>query len=371
MLVFLVSLLVLPVAGAGSRGESGSKVVVFGDEFCSSCERVEKTLEDVYGESSIVFYSLSENANSKYFDGIYSTVFPGRRGDTPLVGVFQDGELRIVTGGYCDLFSDENFWKNQPTDQKRAYYNRENNRLKNSEYVEKLFLREVDPESPTFTSLLLPVVTAAFADSVNPCALTLFLVFLTVVAIRLSSPLKLGLCFVFGVFLTYLGLGFGLRKIVSTVPGVRYLVVVFGIAVGLLEASNYFLNHGITLTPDSFSEKAKEGMGSGGLLERFDEGMLGAFIFGLATSLLLLPCTSGPYFVAISFISKSPILGVPLLLLYNFIFIIPFLAILLGTCFLSGKRVRAKKWWRDNRERVELVSGLVILALSLYLFTTL
>lgn len=94
---------------------------------------------------------------------------------------------------------------------------------------------------------------------------------------------------------------------------------------------------------------------------------LGAFGLGIATSSLLLPCTSGPYFVAISFISRFPLRGIVLLFMYNLIFILPFLAILIGVDRLSLQTEQVKSWWEKRGKTLELLSGLAILLISLYL----
>jgi len=58
---------------------------------------------------------------------------------------------------------------------------------------------------------------------------------------------------------------------------------------------------------------------------------IGAFGIGILVSLFLLPCSSGPYIVILGLLSAQSnelnLLGMGYLVLYNFIFILPMLAI--------------------------------------------
>ncbi|MFQ6057201.1 MAG: hypothetical protein ACE5J3_14615 [Methanosarcinales archaeon] len=54
----------------------------------------------------------------------------------------------------------------------------------------------------------------------------------------------------------------------------------------------------------------------------------GAFFVGLVVSMFLLPCTSGPYFVAGGLLSGiSWLNALPLLIFYNIIFVAPMIGI--------------------------------------------
>jgi cytochrome c biogenesis protein CcdA len=92
-------------------------------------------------------------------------------------------------------------------------------------------------------------------------------------------------------------------------------------------------------------------------------------LVGLAASLFLLPCTSGPYIVIIGMLANtaSQMQAIWLLLLYNSIFVLPFIIITLavGLGFTSASRVET--WRREKLRRLRLVTGAVMFALGVTL----
>jgi cytochrome c biogenesis protein CcdA len=104
---------------------------------------------------------------------------------------------------------------------------------------------------------------------------------------------------------------------------------------------------------------------------------LGGFLGGIIISLTLLPCTSGPYFVATALISKGANVlgGTFLLMLYNAIFVSPFLLITLA--FHYGQK--SDRWAKviggfEQVQRkgklLDLLVGLLLIAIVLYAYIT-
>ncbi|KXB01028.1 hypothetical protein AKJ41_03015 [candidate division MSBL1 archaeon SCGC-AAA259O05] len=376
----------LPSAGASSEEIT---VHVYGSAGCSSCEQVKEKLVGVYGSESVVYHPLSEEPNAFYFKKIFSEALPGEEREIPLVGVIREGRLVAVVGGYEERYLNRGFWKSIGSSPPASYYGGENHKIESPDYVRRLVLQKVRPGQVSFGDLIVPVAVAAAADAVNPCAFSLFIVFLTYLVTRLNrGVLKVGGSFVLAVFVVYFFIGLGLRQCLAAFSFLRYGVAVFGAFVGVLQMSDLFLGHGITLTPDAFKERVRAEIGSSSdlacrtcgssqasgssrddLSERIVGGITspaGAFALGLLTSLLLLPCTSGPYFVAANFISKSAGLGLVLLFIYNSIFVLPFVAILLGVRGMTLETLRVKKWWKEWSQVVGFVAGAAIFILSVF-----
>ena len=93
---------------------------------------------------------------------------------------------------------------------------------------------------------------------------------------------------------------------------------------------------------------------------------LGAFFVGAIVSLFLLPCTSGPYFVAGGLLSGITWLNaLPMLLIYNLIFVAPMVGITLFV-YSGFASVESVAGWRErNIKRLHLFAGLIILALGI------
>jgi cytochrome c biogenesis protein CcdA len=87
----------------------------------------------------------------------------------------------------------------------------------------------------------------------------------------------------------------------------------------------------------------------------------GAFAVGLFVTIFLLPCTIGPYVILGGMLSFMEILKtLPMLLLYNAIFILPIVIITLLVYF-GLSRVEDVQNWKDKNVRImHLIAGLLI-----------
>ena len=92
----------------------------------------------------------------------------------------------------------------------------------------------------------------------------------------------------------------------------------------------------------------------------------GAFSIGFLVSVFLLPCTSGPYVVVIGMLSESSsrFMAVWLLIIYNIIFILPFIAITLGVGYGLTTTARVEKLRREKTRKIHLITGSVMLAIG-------
>ena len=101
----------------------------------------------------------------------------------------------------------------------------------------------------------------------------------------------------------------------------------------------------------------------------------GAFFVGIIVSLFLLPCSSGPYVVILGLLrsenSSLTQLGVNYLILYNFIFILPMLAItfLVGLGYSSVEQLAKLK--NKNTKLIHLIVGLLMIGLGAYVIGSL
>lgn len=158
-------------------------------------------------------------------------------------------------------------------------------------------------------------------------------------------------------FIVILGLSLGLRSILNFVFGL------FGLSIGLRETIGNFLNRRFRRVPKFLSERVAQNLRS------FSDKPISAFFIGVITSIFLLPCTSGPYLIALSLIAEveTQMQGFLLITLYNSIFIAPFIVIALGIHLLKMKTGELKRWSSSRQGWLNLVSGLIIVVLSAYL----
>ena len=230
-----------------------------------------------------------------------------------------------------------------------------------------------DTDVHTNIYYLLPlIVTAAAVDAINPCEFSVLIVFLSLVSFRIGrkAVLKAGIAFSIAIFIIYYFMGFGLLRLITYAQEARLLIVVLGISVGLYiglrDTIGSFLNKKFKRVPEFFSKRLSA------YLRRVPENPMMAFAIGVVASAFLLPCTSGPYLVALSLIANSETLlkGLFLLTVYNSIIMTPFLAITLGIYMLKLKTGELKRWSSQKQRWVNLVAGLLMIFLSLYLLFT-
>ena len=349
----------------------GSKVVfyVYGSEGCSHCVEVKETLIKDFPNCTVVFYELRGNStNLSRFHEICKLI--GNEGGViPVVGIFINGELKAVNVGSVpkDLVARVNSTRRVPLG---LYFNGfeydmiwEEGKVKR---LEELFTGRVCPSlsAPTnFVQLLLPVILGSLADSVNPCAFNVLIIFLTLAALKVGrgKVLGLGMSFASAVLLAYYLMGLGLIKVFAALPQLRYLIAAFGLGVGSLNVLNFLCNREASLVPKGLGEAVVNALYK-------VMSPKGAFLCGLLVSFFLLPCTSGPYFVVTSLISRKATLlcGLALLMIYNLIFVAPFVGITLALHYLGLRTLDLKKFKARRGKLMELVAGLLLIGISVY-----
>lgn len=210
------------------------------------------------------------------------------------------------------------------------------------------------------------VIGTAAIDSINPCAIGVLILMMSVVLSGKGSirrMLFLGGLYVFAVFLTYLIAGLGLIYFLSSVPLfiTEYLSIFVGLIIigaGIFEIKDFFwYGKGFSLhIPTMFINKinslAKNTTVPGVIL-------LGAFV-----SAVELPCTGAPYLAIITILSLNfDFTAFLLLVLYNVIFVAPliFMLILVAT---GVKLQSLKKFKQDTRGYMRLFIGLLLIALG-------
>ncbi len=358
----LVIFLLIPFAGNVSAADPSPRFYVYGSHACEDCVEALELLTSAFGEDSVVFYDLSDPRNTPYFDEIYDRAFSGMTQRIPLVGVF-NGSLRAVVSGPHDIA----FWRSM-TEQDPLfiqYGDRESEHLSDAgdiERLEGLFLQTVEPSERNDAGIFLMVVLAALADSVNPCAFAVLVAFLTLISRKKGDVLRSGLAFSAAVFLVYLMMGFGLIMVFRSVPWLKLVVGIMGIVLGSVEIADAMKKKGSSsLIPESFRERTASAIRKAG-------DARAAFVMGLLVSLFLLPCTSGPYFIAMSLISEdSAPLGIALLLLYNLIFIAPLILITYLVHTSRSDSIGIKRWKERNSSKLSVGAGLLIIFLGIYI----
>ena len=228
-------------------------------------------------------------------------------------------------------------------------------------------------ERLSFFGIMLP---AAISDSINPCAFAVMLLLLSTILSKYKDKKKALLAWVLfslAIFLTYLAMGIGLFSALASATNTTVLKIVVGslwVLVWLANLKDYF-RYGkwfIMEVPLAWRPKMQD------IIDRVTSPW-GAFVVGIVVSLFLLPCSSGPYFTILGYLSsesKSLTSRWYLyLVVYNLIFVLPMLVIagLVGFGYSSVDKLAKIK--HNNTKLIHLIVGLLMLGLGAYVFITL
>ncbi len=230
------------------------------------------------------------------------------------------------------------------------------------------------------------VVVAAAVDGINPCAFTVLLLFITaMLATMQASPrrhgdageqninvirarlLGQGGIYIAAVFLTYLALGVGLLKTIGIFTQQHLparLGALAAILFGLWMLKDFFLpDLGWRLqAPPQIGITARE-MAKRATVPAL---IVGGFLIGLCT----VPCSGAVYLGVLSLLALQPsaLLGYSYLVLYNLIFVLPLIVILIAASArptlnrLAHWNLHHKEWVRLALGGGVIVMGLLILA---------
>ncbi len=213
------------------------------------------------------------------------------------------------------------------------------------------------------------VVTAAIIDSINPCAfsiLILTIAFLFSIGQMRSSILKIGSFYIIGIFAAYVLIGLGILQALHLFNTPHFMAKVGAlllIALGLINIINeFFPPFPIKLRiPRAAHQKMAELMNKASLPT--------AFFLGGLVGLCEFPCTGGPYLLVLGLLhdSQTYLRGLGYLAIYNLIFVLPLIVILL----LSSSQVfleKVREWKKRETGRMRLWGGIATIVLGLLIF---
>ena len=212
---------------------------------------------------------------------------------------------------------------------------------------------------------LTKVLSLAAVDAINPCALAVLSLML--ITILTYSPKKrqnillAGFAFVVSVFVMYLIYGLVIIKsfqLIQALTSIRiWLYQILGAAaiiLGAIKLRDFFRSQSIC----NVSPKVNK------IISKVTSPA-GAFAVGAFVTVFLLPCTIGPYIICGGILCPLGILkAIPLLLLYNLVFVLPMIAVVLIIYFGLSKIEDISSWQARNIKYLDLVSGLIIIGLG-------
>jgi len=224
--------------------------------------------------------------------------------------------------------------------------------------------------SPGALQLTIPLVIAsALVDSINPCAFSvLIFLLITIVAIENRRRiLMVGGVYIAAVFIFYLLSGAGLFSLVH-LSGFSVVLSLVGatvaIVLGVVNVIDVIKNKDDFILGIPASKKE--------MIEHYISGasLPAAFVLGVLVGIFELPCTGGIYLAILGLMSRSYTVmeGLPYLVLYNIVFVLPLVFILLLVTFGISPQ-RANEWRVMHRRKLRFIVGLAMIVIGIVIIS--
>lgn len=238
--------------------------------------------------------------------------------------------------------------------------------------IETPQVNKISSERWKFFAIMMP---AALSDSINPCAFAVMLLLLSTILSRHQSRRKTLLSwamFALAVFVSYFAMWIWLFSALANANNtfvLKLVVWVLWIVVWLANLKDFF-RYGkwfVMEVPMSRRPKLQD------IIHKVSSPWW-AFAVGLLVSLFLLPCSSGPYFTILWYLSsQSKELHTRwyiYLLIYNILFILPMLIIAILVSFGWASVDKLAKIKHENTKLIHLIVWLLMLWLWVYVLVT-
>ena len=214
-------------------------------------------------------------------------------------------------------------------------------------------------------SNLLPVVlSTGLLAGIHPCTIAVLFFFLAFMFTLQASKKKIfliGLTYITGIFVAFSAIGLGLFKaMVFTTPHFAARIAgVLVILLGLFNVYQFFFRTKVSLGLPKASKKK-----IAALVQR--SSVPAGFLLGLFVGTCSFGCTAGIYFSILGLVASQAAKGVFYLLVYNLMFIVPLIIILLAT---GNRRVLGKmqEWQQAETKYVKLIGGVIMVLIGIYL----
>jgi len=220
---------------------------------------------------------------------------------------------------------------------------------------------QINSEGP-----ILPLVlTAGLLDSVNPCAIAILLIFIALMFTFKRARievLSLGLTYIAGIFVSYFAIGIGIFKVINLF-GIPHFFSLVGawivIVVGVLGILEYFFPNKIRVL--SIPLKSRQIIASWAMKATLPT----SFVAGLLVGVFEFPCSGAIYLAILGLLNDqaSFLKGIIYLLVYNLMFVLPLIIILLIT---SSRMITERLLAMDeqNSNRLRLLSALIMIGIG-------
>ncbi len=229
--------------------------------------------------------------------------------------------------------------------------------------------------------LTLPIIiVAALLDSINPCVFGVLIFLIAFMTKVYKSPKRMllgGFLYTLVVYITYFLIGLGFLKFTVSFGFsivVYWIAALIAITAGLFEVKDFFW-YGKGFSLQMIPGAAKRIKLYTKKIEKLHKknvyfSYLAAALLGIFVVLVELPCTGAPYLAILAILGTGNFAqGIPLLLLYNLIFILP-LIVIISIAYFGKSSSLLENWRQKHKGLMRLAVGLFLIALGSYMIYT-
>jgi cytochrome c-type biogenesis protein len=189
--------------------------------------------------------------------------------------------------------------------------------------------------------ILSVVIVSGFIDSFNPCAISLLLIYISLMFTLKKSRKEIfvfGLFYVVSIYITYLLIGLGLLRAGTafTFNPISKIVAIIVIIFGLINIKEYFWPGSKFTIRIPLKVRA--------LVSKYayQATVASAIIVGVLIGLYEFPCSGAIYLAIVGLLSSSGTFwhGLPYLLIYNLMFVLPLIIIFI----LATNKITTEKF---------------------------
>jgi cytochrome c biogenesis protein CcdA len=232
---------------------------------------------------------------------------------------------------------------------------------------------------------LITFILLGLVDSINPCAIAMLLMFISLLNFSTKKRVILSVAFTYigTIFISYFLFGTVLYRFLTAIPGGSILVQIVPWVIIVLSAVLVVLNgYDFIVTYLERYDKVKNQLPKG--IQRFNQRLMKAFttkmeegspvvylitfLVALIVSVTEFLCTGQAYLTAILHLIQSSTLvgrGIVLLLIYNLIFVFP-LIVITFVAVKANSVMGISIFMRERLHYVKLFSALVFLVIMIY-----
>jgi len=209
---------------------------------------------------------------------------------------------------------------------------------------------------------LATITGLALVDSVNPCTIAVMALLLSAILITKGrkDAILAGMLFTATIYVMYLLYGLGILTAIYALGLGDILRIILKVLLAIMIISEFsaVIRYAPGLRsmemPMSFRPIAKKATQS-------VENPWMAIPVAALCSVLLLPCSSGPYVSAILLLANSNVEKIVYMLYYNLLFVLPMIAIVLLVGW-GTKPEKVMEWRNKHIKTLHLIAGVLLLA---------